>query len=203
MASIKAFAIKYKWSLIIVGLILLLGGSYLLGRNHETTAVKDALPIQIPQELTDSINALQNKLNISEANAKLLAAAIANIQAGHNTPVANYYVTAPTVEKAADIVQQQIAAKDPTLPPAALALSDRTVVTPITKDSTGTTLPADQQKVEVYKIDLDHHIEVGGGAGFVNGKTAVVAAVQYNTKNIAYEVVGNKDSGIGLVKYRF
>jgi len=37
----------------------------------------------------------------------------------------------------------------------------------------------------------------GGGAGFVNGKAVAVAAVQYNTKNIAYEVVGNKDSGIG------
>jgi hypothetical protein len=92
---------------------------------------------------------------------------------------------------------------DATLPPAALENTDRTVVTPITKDSTGATLPAAQQKVDVYKIDLDHHIEFGGGGGVVNGKTIAVAAIQYNTKNVAYEIIGNKDSGIGLVKYRF
>jgi len=72
-------------------------------------------------------------------------------------------VTAPTVEKAATIVENQIAANDPTLPPAALEKTDRTVVTPIIKDAMGQTLPADQQKVDVYKINLrkDHRIKVG------------------------------------------
>jgi len=66
--------------------------------------IQKAQPVVIPQALTDNINALQNKLDISETNAKNSAAAIAKIQTGQVTPVANYYVTAPTVEKAADVV---------------------------------------------------------------------------------------------------
>lgn len=203
MTNVKNYIVAHKTAIILIAAVFLLIGAYFLGLNHTSKAVQEAQPVLIPQELTDNINALQNKLDISEQNAKLLAAAIANIQADKTNPVANYYVAAPTVEKAADIVQQEIKSKDPTLPPAALEDTDRTVVTPITKDATGAPLPPAQQKVEVYKIDLDHHIEVGGGAGIMNGKTVAVAAVQYNTKNIAYEVVGNKDSGIGLVKYRF
>jgi hypothetical protein len=30
-----------------------------------------------------------------------------------------------------------------------------------------------------------------------------VVAIKYNTKNVAYEIIGNKDSSIGLMKYRF
>jgi len=53
------------------------------------------------------------------------------------------------------------------------------------------------------RLTLDRHIEFDGGGGVVNGKAVVVAAVQYNTQNVAYEIISNKDSGIGLVKYRF
>jgi hypothetical protein len=189
-------------AILIIGAVILFIGSYFLGRHYANVAVQEAQPVQISQDQTNDLNVLQNKLDISEGNAKALAAAIAKLQGGQVAPVANYYVTAPTVEKAADIVQQQIKAKDPTLPPAALASSDRTVVTPITKDFTGNALPAAQQEVDVYKIDLDHRWELGGGGGVVNGKTIAVAAIQYNTKNVAYEIIGNKDNGIGLVKYR-
>jgi len=61
------------------------------------------------------------------------------------------------------IVEQQIKANDPTLPPATLEKTDRTVVTAITKDAAGKELARDQQKVDVYKINLrkDHRIKVG------------------------------------------
>ncbi len=189
METIKTFIVAYKRPLIICGLLLLLIIAYLLGRNHATVAEQEAQPVQIPQELTASINALQNKLDISEQNAKNLAAAIAKIQTGQTTSTATYYVTAPTVEKAADIVQQQITAKDPTLPPAALEKTDRTVVTPITQDSTGATLPANQQKVGVYKIDLrkDHRIKIG--ATVIDNKA--YAAVGYEQGR--FEAVANTD----------
>ncbi|MDU2064726.1 MAG: glycoprotease [Sporomusaceae bacterium] len=203
MTEIKNFAVKYKWPLIIGGLIILIAGAYFIGRNHTTVADREAQPVQIPQELLNNFNALQNKLDISEQNAKELAAEIAKIRSGQVQPVANYYVTAPTVEKAADTVQQQIKENDPTLPPAALEKTDRTVVTPITKDSTGNTLPPEQQKVDIYKIDFDRHWEIGGGGGAMNGKAVAVAAVQYNTKEVSYELIGNKENVIGLVKKRF
>lgn len=154
---------KYKLPILIGSFFLLIIGAYYLGKENVQTITKEEKPIQISQDLLDNANALQNKLNTSEQNVKLLQAALDKIHTGTTSPVANYYVTAPTAEKAAVIVEGQIAANDPTLPPAALEKTDRTVVTPIIKDAMGQTLPADQQKVDVYKINLrkDHRIKVG------------------------------------------
>jgi hypothetical protein len=177
MDKVKDFITKHKRPLIIGGLVLLLFGAYLLGRHNTNVVTQESQPVQISQELLDNVKALQNKLDISEQNAKNLAAALDKIKTGQTPPVASYYVTAPTVEKAADIVQQQIKDNDPTLPPAALEKTDRTVVTPITKDSSGNVLPVDQQKVDVYKINLrkDHRIKIG--ATYVDNKA--YAAVGY------------------------
>lgn len=163
MDKIKEFVQKYKVPLIAGAFIVLLAGAYFVGRHRATTVAEDQQPVQISQELLDNVNALQNKLNTSEKNAKLMQAALEKIQAGKAQPVANYYVTAPTVDRAATIVEKQIEANDPTLPPTALEKTDRTVVTPITKDADGQVLPADKQKVDVYKINLrkDHRIKAG------------------------------------------
>jgi hypothetical protein len=163
MQKIKEYVQKYKVPLIVGTFLVLLGMAYFMGKNHATAVNEEKQPVQILQDLLDNTNALQNKLDISEQNAKLLQTALDKIQTGKTSPVANYYVTAPNVEKAATIVEQQIASDDPTLPPAALEKTDRTVVTPIERDSAGNTLPADQQKVDVYKIDLrkDHRIKAG------------------------------------------
>jgi hypothetical protein len=164
MEKIKKYVQKYKVSLIIGTFLVLIGVAYFMGKNHATAVNEEKQPVQILQDLLDNTNALQNKLDISEKNAKLLQTALDKIQTGKTQPIANYYVTAPNVEKAATIVEKQIASNDSTLPPAALEKTDRTVVTPIEKDSAGNVLPADQQKVDVYKIDLrkDHKIKAGG-----------------------------------------
>jgi hypothetical protein len=161
--KVKEFIQKYKVPLIIGTFLVLLGVAYFMGKNHAAAVNEEQQPVVIPQDLLDNTNALQNKLNISEQNAKLLQTALDKVQTGKTSPVANYYVTAPNVEKAATIVEKQIASNDPTLPPAALEKTDRTVVTPIEKDSAGNVLPADQQKVDVYKINLrkDHRIKAG------------------------------------------
>ena len=163
MNKIKGYIEKYKVPLIVGTFLVLLIAAYFIGHHQVTTTEKNQQPVGIPQELLDNTNALQNKLNISEQNAKLLQAALDKVQAEKTQPVANYYVTAPTVERAATIVEKQIEANDPTLPPATLEKTDRTVVTPITKDAVGQVLPADKQKVDVYKIDLrkDHRIKAG------------------------------------------
>ncbi len=178
MDKIKEFVQKYKVPLIAGTFIILLVGAYFIGQHRANTVAAYQQPVQISQDPLDDVNALQNKLNTSEQNAKLLQVALDKVQAGKTQPVANYYVTAPTVERAATIVEKQIAANDPTLPPAALEKTDRTVVTPITKDTSGQVLPADQQKVDVYKIDLrkDHRIKAG---------VTVVDSTAYET--IGYE----------------
>ena len=178
MDAIKEFVQKYKVPLIAGTFIILLVGAYFIGQHRANTVAADQQPVQISQDLLDDVNALQNKLNTSEQNAKLLQVALDKVQAGKTQSVANYYVTAPSVERAATIVEKQIAENDPTLPPAAIEKTDRTVVTPITKDASGQMLPADQQKVDVYKIDLrkDHRIKAG---------VTVVDSTAYET--IGYE----------------
>ena len=163
MNKIKEFVQKYKVPIIVGIIIILLVGVYFAGKHSAVQTAEEEKPVEISQDILDNTNALENKLKISEDNAKLLQTELEKIQAGKTNPVANYYVTAPTVEKAATIVEKQIADNDPTLPPAALEKTDRTVVTAITKDAAGKELALDQQKVDVYKINLrkDHRIKVG------------------------------------------
>jgi len=161
--KIKEFVQKYKVPIIVGIIIILLVGVYFAGKHSAVQTAEEEKPVEISQDILDNTNALENKLKISEENAKLLQTELEKIQADKTTPIANYYVTAPTVEKAATIVEKQIADNDPTLPPAALEKTDRTVVTAITKDAAGKELALDQQKVDVYKINLrkDHRIKVG------------------------------------------
>ena len=152
------------------------------------------------QEQTQNTKDLQNALDISNKNASDLQQQISRIQSGAKPASATYYVTAPTVERASTIVERQIAADDPSIPAAAREKSDRTVVTPITQDSAGSTLPVEKQKVDVYKIDLrrDHRIKAGatvidghayGTIGYEQGRFE--ALVHTNGKNTGGTVTYN------------
>lgn len=74
-------------------------------------------------------------------------------RSGSSTPQITYYVTAPSVEKGAETVAEQIEEKSPEAPSGVLQKSDRTIVTP----NTG------KQKVDVYKINLRkaHKLKAG------------------------------------------
>ena len=148
------------------------------GKHSATETKKEQVPTVISQDLLENNNVLQNKLAISEQNSKLLQDKLDKIQSGKTQPVTTYYVTAPNVTEGAKVVQGKIKEKDPTLPPAVLAKSDRTVVTPIIKDGSGNDLAIDKQKVDVYKIDLrkDHRIKAG---------VTVIDSTIYNT--VGYE----------------
>jgi len=79
-------------------------------------------------------------------------------------------VQAPAVERAAQVVEKQIREDDPALPRAAREKSDRTVVTPISKDKDGKQLPTEKQKVDVYKINLRKDHRIKAGASVVDGR---------------------------------
>ena len=53
---------------------------------------------------------------------------------------------------------------------AARERTDRTIVTPIVKDKDGKELPPEQQKVDVYKINLRNDHRIKAGATMVDGK---------------------------------
>jgi len=162
---------EHKTALLVILLIMLL---LILGivfsKKEQPTLEK---PVVMTQEETQDIKELRNQLDISERNAADLQRKLADVQRGGQAPSTTYYVTAPTVERAATVVERQIRTDDAALPMATREKSDRTVVTPITKDVDGKDLPADQQKVDVYKINLRKDHRIKAGATMIDGKALV------------------------------
>lgn len=165
----KRIATKHKTVVLVILCLLIVGIAYAVGRHSaaDTAAEKPAV---MTQEQTQDAAVLRAQLDISKSNAETLQRRLADVQAGQRAPTVTYHVTAPTVARAAQVVERQIKEDSPTLPRAAREKSDRTVVTPITKDADGKDLPPEEQKVDVYKINLrkDHRIKVG--ASVIDGK---------------------------------
>ena len=173
---VKRVATENKTALLVILLILLL---LILGiafsREEQTAAEKPAV---MTQEQTQDAERLRAQLDISRANANALQQRLAEVQAGQRAPTTTYYVSAPTVERAAQVVKQQIREDDPTLPRAVREKSDRTVVTPITKDADGKDLPPTDQKVDVYKINLRKDHRIKAGASVIDGKALMTVGYE-------------------------
>ncbi len=162
---------KHKNILLVVLIITVVSIAYAVGRQFaKQNEQEQEKPAALTQEQTQYTKTLQQQLDISRKNADELRRELAAAQAGERAPAATYYVNAPTVERAAQMVEKQIEADDPTLPRTAREKSDRTVVTPITKDKDGKELPPDKQKVDVYKVNLRKDHRVKAGATMVDGK---------------------------------
>ena len=158
----------HKTALLAILLILpLLILCISFSREKQTATEKPAV---LTQEQTQDTAALRAQLDISRANANALQQRLAEVQAEQRAPTVTYHVTAPTVERAAQVIERQIREDDPTLPRAAREKTDRTVVTPITRDKVGKQLPTEQQKVEIYKINLRKDHRIKAGASIVDGK---------------------------------
>ncbi len=157
------------FALFLTAAVMIFGIAYAVGRyaGHEAAEEK---PVVMTQEETQDAKKLKDRLDISTANANALEKRITAIQAGQRAPTTTYYVTAPTVERAATVVERQIREDSPTLPRAAREKSDRTVVTPIVKDKDGKDLPPTDQKVDVYKINLRKDHRIKAGASIIDGK---------------------------------
>ena len=167
----------HKTTCAVILAILLVGIAYAVGRyaGHEAAEEK---PVVMTQEETQDVRKLKDRLDISTANAHALEKRITAIQAGQRAPTTTYYVTAPTVERAATVVERQIRTDDAALPMAAREKTDRTVVTPIIKDKDGQDLPPDQQKVDVYKINLRKDHRIKAGATMIDGKALMTVGYE-------------------------
>ena len=187
----KRAVTEHKTALLVILLILLMGIAYAVGRHSAPEQTATEKPAVITQEQTQDADALRAQLDISSANANALQQRLAEAQAGQHAPTTTYYVSAPTVERAAQVVERQIREDDPTLPRVAREKTDRTVVTPITKDKNGKDLPPTDQKVDVYKINLrkDHRIKVG--ASVIDGK----ALMSIGYEQGRFEALAHFDGG--------
>ena len=198
----KRAVIEHKPALLVILCLMLVGIAYAIGRHSAPGQTAAEKPAVMTQEQTQDKAALRAQLDISRANADALQKRLTEAQAGQRAPTTTYYVSAPTVERAAQVVERQIREDDPTLPRAAREKSDRTVVTPITKDVDGKELPPDDQRVDVYKINLrkDHRIKAGAsvidgkalmGVGYEQGRFEALAhfdGTRYKGATVMYNV---------------
>ena len=185
--KVKSYVKKHKAALLVALLVLLMGIAYAVGRNSATEQTAAEKPAVMTQEQTQNTAALRAQLDISRANANALQQRLAEVQAGQRAPTTTYYVSAPTVERAAQVVERQIREDDR----AAREKTDRTVVTPITQDKDGKQLPTEKQKVDGYKINLrkDHRIKVG--ASVIDGK----ALMSIGYEQGRFEALAHFDGG--------
>ena len=190
LERVKDTITTHKTTCTAILAVLLVGIAYAVGRyaGHEAAEEK---PVVLTQEETQDARRLKDRLDISTENASALEKRITAIQAGQRAPSTTYYVTAPTVERAATVVERQIRTDDATLPMAAREKSDRTVVTPIIKDKDGQDLPSDQQKVDVYKINLNKAHKIKAGASVIDGKALMTVGYEQGR----FEALAHFDGG--------
>lgn len=174
----KDFVAKHKTALLVILCLLIVGIAYAVGRHSASEQTAAEKPAVLTQEQTQDVKALRSQLDISKSNAEALQRRLAEVQAGQRAPAATYYVSSPTVELAAQVVERQIKTDDPMLPRAAREKSDRTVVTPITKDKDGKELPPADQKVDVYKINLRKDHRIKAGASVIDGKALMTVGYE-------------------------
>ena len=191
LERMKRLVTEHKTVLPVILCLLIVGLAYAVGRYSASEQMATEKPAVITQEQTQDAEQLRTQLDISRANADALQKRLAEAQAGQRAPTTTYYVSAPTVERAAQVVERQIREDNPTLPRAARERSDRTVVTPITKDKDGKDLPPEEQKVDVYKINLrkDHRIKVG--ASVIDGKALMTVGYEQGR----FEALAHFDGG--------
>ena len=132
-------------------------------------------PVVITQQQAKSPVELSKAIHVTEQQVQEVISIKERTQ-----PVATYYTQAPTVEKAAEKVKQDIAHINPNLPKAATEKSDRTAVVANTEE----------QKVDVYKIKLDK-------------PHSILAGVTVMTNGEVYETVGYEDKKVqGLAHFK-
>ena len=181
------FYVVIKW-VLIVAVIAGLAAIVDHFSTRQSTAEKSAV---MTREETQDKDALRAQLDISRANANALQQRLTEVQAGQRAPTVTYHVTASTVERAAQVVERQIREDDPTLPRVAREKSDRTVVTPITKDKDGKELAPKDQKVDVYKINLRKDHRIKAGASVIDGKALMTVGYEQGR----FEALAHFDGG--------
>ena len=149
---------RKKLAVLILSVILLVGITVGIFRSCSR---QKSEPIVMPQEQTTDTQAVKNQMDVSQGTAEKITREIRYIQTGETQPQVTYYVTAPTVEQAADKVAQDIKDGQPTAPKEAAQKSYRTVVT----------ADKDKQKVDVYKINLNKAHKLKAGVMSADGKT--------------------------------
>ena len=188
---VKRAITEHKVAVLAILLVLIVGIAYAIGRHSASEQTASEKTAVMTQGQTQDATALRTQLDISKSNAEALQRRLAEVQAGQHAPTVTYHVTAPTVERAAQVVERQIREDDPALPRAAREKTDRTVVTPIIKDKDGKQLATDQQKVDIYKINLRKDHRIKAGMSVIDGKALMTVGYEQGR----FEALAHFDGG--------
>ena len=126
-----------------------------LGCYHLYNKRQIEKPVVITQQQSKSPVELSKAIHVTEKQAQEVISIKERTQ-----PIATYYTQAPTVEKAAEKVKKDITHSNPNLPKVATEKSDRTAVVANT----------DEQKVDVYKINLSKEHKIKAGVTVIDKK---------------------------------
>lgn len=167
MTTIINFITTHKKQIACVTIIAILAcaGIYFY-MQHVKTAQEAAQVIKYA-DTTDQ-DKIKKNLAVDTTTAAQIVKEIQYIHDGTTSPTVTYYVQSPTVEKAAEQTADAINKNDTTLPAAATEKTDRTVVTANT----------DQQKVDVYKINLRNNHKIKAGIANIESHTYEVVDFQ-------------------------
>ena len=134
----------------------------LLGIYFAVNHVKQPSEATTQMQFSDTTdkNSIKKDLRVSDHEAAEIVTKIERIHDGKTAPNVSYYVPAPNLTTAADRTEQAIRKNDSQIPLAARAKSDRTVVT----------VDSEQQKVDVYKINLRNNHKIKAGGTYIDGK---------------------------------
>ena len=193
---IKQTVSRYKTVVLSALIILLVGIAYMIGRHSVSEQTSTEKPTVMTQEETQDVKALRQQLDISKSNAEALQRRLAEVQSEQRAPAATYYIQAPDVDRAATIVERQIKEDNPTLPRAAREKSDRTIVTPITQDKDGKPLPPEEQKVDVYKVNLRKDHRIKAGASVIDGKALMSVGYEQGRFEALAHFDGSRYKGV-------
>lgn len=134
----------------MLAFILICMGCYHLYKQNQIEK-----PVVITQQQSKSPTELSKAIHVTEQQAQ----EIIKVKE-YTKPSATYYTQAPTVEQAAEKVKKDIAHSDPNLPKVATEKSDRTAVVANT----------DEQKIDVYKINLNKAHKIKAGVTYLDDK---------------------------------
>lgn len=133
-------------------------------------------PVMMKQEQLKNLEEIKKELHVTNEQAKDIQKGIEN----RGSPKATYYVPAKTVEQGALEVQKQIKNNAPEIPKEAKEKTDRTVVTPNNEE----------QKVDVYKINLRKDTKIKAGMTVIDEKAYPTFGVEYKRVEALYHVGG-------------
>ena len=149
------FMDENKKKIILITIILCCAAAIAGIIYSHDKSLKEKAKIVYPEDLKNT-EIIQKTLSIDKDNAERLKEKIPTSQ-----PNVTYYITSPTVEKAAEETTERINRNDESLPRIATEKTDRTVVTP----------NEEKQKVDVYKINLNKNHKVKAGVMTTGDKT--------------------------------